>query len=141
MHPRRLLNNLANDYEVDGFFSSIQALLNVSYDKVLLGEFLEHKYLLDIDGYVSAWSGLYWKLFSQSVVLKAPSHWEQWYYRDLKEYVHYLPLDSLHLTAIWKAFEWCELEKPDDCENIPRKSTEFIRKLTYEYAVRNYTIH
>jgi len=38
---------------------------------------LRSKYQLDVDGEVNAWSGLVWKLYSNSLVFKVASHYEQ----------------------------------------------------------------
>ena len=38
---------------------------------------LASKYQLDVDGEVNAWSGLVWKLYSNSLVFKVTSHYEQ----------------------------------------------------------------
>eukprot|EP01035_Chromulina_nebulosa_P029002 gene29002-38371_t len=78
------------------FDLDIRSILNSSFERTPMSEFFSYKYLLDVDGYVSAWSGGFWKLYSNSVVMKAPSLWEQWYYEDLKPYIHYLPLKTLH---------------------------------------------
>ena len=50
--------------------------LDASFEHQPVSWLLQHKYLLDIDGMVSAWSALYWKLYSRSLVVKCPSHWE-----------------------------------------------------------------
>ena len=57
-----------------------------------LKDMLPFKYALDLDGMTSAWSAFYWKLYSNCIPIKLASHWEQWYYRELIPYYHYLPL-------------------------------------------------
>lgn len=70
---RRLLVYLSSGQIVSQ--PNIQPLLNVSFERTPLEESFQYRYLLDIDGYVSAWSGFFWKLYSNSVVIKAPSLW------------------------------------------------------------------
>lgn len=131
IHPRELVVNLS---------SKSPELLNASYERISVEDILKSKYLLDIDGQVSAWSGLYWKLYSNSVVFKLKSHWEQWYYQDLLPYVHYVPLQNLTPLALQKAYSWCEVEQ-QLCQQIATRATLFARQLTYEYAVKDYIIH
>ena len=38
-------------------------------------DFLAYKAIIDIDGNSNAWSGLYWKLLSNSAVLKVCKHY------------------------------------------------------------------
>jgi hypothetical protein len=51
---------------------------DVSFQVTPIAMQLRFKYLLDIDGEVNAWSALFWKLLSGSVVFKTKTHWEQW---------------------------------------------------------------
>lgn len=119
----------------------VSGYVNASYHNATsIKEMLNYKYQLDLDGEVSAWSGFYWKLYSNSVVFKPWSHWEQWYYKDLQPYVHYVPLANLSPLEVEKAFEWCERKDPELCQKIAGESSKFVRKLTYEYAVKDYTI-
>lgn len=71
---RSLLNLLSNQVVFD---LDIRSILNASFERTHMSEFFLYKYLLDVDGYVSAWSGGFWKLYSNSVVLKAPSLWSK----------------------------------------------------------------
>ena len=72
--------------------------------------------------------------------MKAPSHWEQWYYEDLIPFKHYIPLTSFHPRDIMSAYAWCETFTIQ-CQKIASDSSDVIRKLTYEYAVKDYIIH
>ena len=69
---RNLLTVLSNQVIFD---LDIRPILNASFERTPMSEFFLYKYLLDVDGYVSAWSGGFWKLYSNSVVMKAPSLW------------------------------------------------------------------
>ena len=58
-HPRELINALTRN---EGLHTPpwLHTILDTSYDYTPLSDALHHKYLLDIDGQVSAWSGFYW---------------------------------------------------------------------------------
>jgi hypothetical protein len=94
--------------------------------------------MLDIDGEVNAWSGLWWKLFSNSVVFKVDSHYEQWYYNELKEWVHYIPVKG-DLSDLEEKYKWA-LEHEEECKQININSTNFIKEHTYDYVVKNITL-
>jgi len=97
-------------------------------------EMLKYKYTLDLDGEVSAWSALYWKMLSNSVVFKVNSHWEQWYYQDLKEWVHYIPVKG-DLSDLKEKFEWA-LDHDMECQEIAKNATKFAQELTYENVLK-----
>jgi Glycosyl transferase family 90 len=56
-------------------------------------EWMKHKGVLDIDGFVNAW-GLLWRLASGSVVYKIDSEYTNAYILKMKPYVHYIPIAS-----------------------------------------------
>jgi len=65
IHPRELVNALTRN---EGFSPpSLHHILNTSYDYTPLSDALLYKYLLDIDGQVSAWSSFYW--YSHTLIL------------------------------------------------------------------------
>lgn len=119
--------------------AAVKDFFDASFEKRDISWQLQHRFLLDIDGMVSAWSGLYWKLLSNSVCWKLESHWEQWYYKALLPYVHYIPLKSLHQIAYQK--RWCD-ENTEWCKRISAAATELASNmLTRSYAVQQYQIH
>lgn len=101
-------------------------------------EQLGYKYLIDIDGEVNAWSGLFWKLYSSSVVFKVESHYEQWYYKKLLPWVHYIPVKG-DLTDLQARFEWA-LQNDDVCCSIAQNGKEFASRLTYDHTVSSFMI-
>jgi len=96
---------------------------------------LTHKFLLDLDGMVNAWSGLFWKLSSNSVPVKIKSHWEQWYYPLLHEgkniVVSDLDLEQTHRRLI-----------ADDAlaYEIAQAGKTLVSRLTLQYACEEYVI-
>jgi len=96
-------------------------------------EQLCYKYLVDVDGEVNAWSGFYWKLYSNSVVFKVESHYEQWYYKELKPWVHYIPVKG-DLTDLKSRFEWA-LHNDEACRQIAQNGKSFAARLSYDSVV------
>jgi hypothetical protein len=109
------------------FGATYPDVLDASFERTTIADQLRYRYILDLDGAVSAWSATYWKLLSNSVMLKYRSHWEGWYHRDLKPWVHYVPFESFHeLPAV---VGWCR-EHDDRCRSIATAATEFARRLS-----------
>lgn len=94
------------------------------------GEQLQYRYLLDVDGEVNAWSGLFWKLYSSSVVFKVYSHYEQWYYDRLLPWEHYIPVAG-DLSDLEDKYDWA-LSHDDDCRQIAQSGREFASSLTIQ---------
>ena len=55
-------------------------------------ELMHARGIIDIDGNSNAWTGFFWKLFCKSVTLKVSSSYEQWFYKDLIPWTHYVPI-------------------------------------------------
>ena len=96
-------------------------------------EFLKYKYLLDVDGTVNAWDGFFWKLGSNSVVLKMESHWEEWYYDQIKPWVHYIPVKG-DGSDLYEKYQWAEANQ-DKVQDIIRNANELVYKNRYEYTL------
>lgn len=126
LHPREYITH-----------NAIALGLDASWVHTPIHTQLRHKYLLDMDGMVNAWSGLYWKLKSKSVVLKHKSHWHQWYYPQLKAWEHYVPFDTM--SDLPSVVEWCK-NNDAQCKQIAENATNFVSKFTYDYAVYDFRI-
>lgn len=120
-------------------YPQVRNIMTASFEKTPIQRMLNFKYQLDLDGLVSAWSAGYWKLLSNSVVVRPPSHWEHWYSDQLTANRHYLPLADFRPTTIMDTFNYAE-QHPDEMADIAAASTAFAKKLTYEYAVHEYRI-
>lgn len=101
------------------------------------GWMLKNKFVMDIDGMVNAWSGLYWKLYSNSAVVKFRTHWEQWYYDKLIPFKHYIPLNSF--GNFYRTVDWCA-HNDAKCQEIAAAGKDLVAGLTYEYAIKAYII-
>jgi Glycosyl transferase family 90 len=51
-----------------------------------------HRYQIWLDGNAASYSNSGWRLYTGSTVLKPTSPYIQWYYGDLKPWVHYVPV-------------------------------------------------
>jgi len=98
-------------------------------------EQMEYNYILDLDGWVNAWSALFWKLLSGSLVLKHDSNWCQWYYEDLKPYVHYVPVKK-DLSDLQEKLEWCR-NHLEECKEIISNAQLFVKSnLSWDTSVK-----
>jgi Glycosyl transferase family 90 len=117
--------------------SKTSPILDASYEPAPISWMLQHRYLLDLDGTVNAWSALYWKLSSRSVVFKLRSPWEQWFYDRLVPNETYIAIDDLR--ELEKHYRYCEAN-PGFCEQVSRRAREFAATLTPAYAIERYSI-
>jgi len=89
------------------------------------------KYILDIDGFSNTWDATVWKLYSGSVLLKLKSRWKQWYYDDLHEWEHYVPVEN-DFSDLNDKIEWC-IHNEDKCIQITENAKRFVLdKLNWE---------
>jgi hypothetical protein len=95
-----------------------------SYSSV--ADHLKYKYQLLIDGNSSAYSGAYWRLFSDCLVLKQSSQNIQWYYGGLQPYVHYIPLQG-NLEDLVEKIEWAIAHEKEALQ-MAKNATEFAQK-------------
>lgn len=125
---------------VDAFFSR-SAWLDKSMQSFLREEgyfsnwanfnaWLQHKYIFAIDGYAFPGS-FFWGLLSNSVVLKHPTGYIEWYYNALKPFEHYIPY-SEDLSDLGAVILW--LRNHDDiAQQIAKNATNFCENnLMYE---------
>lgn len=113
--------------------------INASFGhSVLKKDYIKHAFLIDIDGFVNAFSGLYWKLYSGSTVFKVMSHNEQWYYDKLKPFIHYVPIKG-DLSDIEEKFNWA-INNISDCEWIGNNRRELAKSITYQSVLNEYKL-
>jgi hypothetical protein len=97
---------------------------------------INYKYILDIDGNASTWDATAWKLNSGSVILKTESNWEQWFYKEYKPWVHYVPVAD-DFSDIQERYKWCEAN-PEKCEDMIRKAKELFQSIYRDENVLKY---
>jgi hypothetical protein len=83
------------------------------------------KYILHIDGFVSAWR-MAQEMMTMSVILKVDSPWVEHYYEDLKPWVHYIPIKS-DLSDLIQTIVWCN-DHVDECEIIAKNALTYAKK-------------
>lgn len=59
---------------------------------VSISDHLKYKYLLSVDGNTSAWQRVPWIMLSGSVLLLVETTTQEWFYRDIIPYTHYVPI-------------------------------------------------
>jgi hypothetical protein len=118
-------------YEEDNFN-------HVQYEDIFtsIAEQIKYKYILDIDGVSNTWDATVWKLYSGSVLLKTKSIWKQWYYDELKEYVHYVPVEN-DFSDLNNQIEWC-IQNDEKCKEITKNAKQFVlNKLNWDQVIKD----
>jgi hypothetical protein len=93
-------------------------------------EFFLSRFLIDIDGIASAWISLFRKLHSNSVVVKIPSPYKQWYYDDLQAWKHYVPMNITE-QEVRDVHRWL-IEHPEQCSQISEAARGLMAELSYQ---------
>ena len=95
----------------------------------------KYKYILNIDGYVSAYR-LSSELSMGSVVLIVKSEYKLWFSSNLKEYVHYVPVKE-DLSDIIQIIQWCK-DNDEKCKKIAANAMDFFKKYLSKDGILNY---
>jgi len=95
----------------------------------------KYKYILNIDGYVSAFR-LSSELSMGSVVLIVKSEYKLWFSANLKEYVHYVPVKE-DLSDIIEIIKWCK-DNDEKCKKIAANAMDFFKKYLSKDGILNY---
>ena len=82
----------------------------------------EYKYIINIDGHVSAFR-LSLELNMGSVVLLVTSNWKIWFFKFLVPYVHYVPVKA-DLSDLIDQIKWCQ-NNDEKCKEISENSRKF----------------
>ncbi len=91
---------------------------------------MKYKYQILIDGNSCAYSGAYWRLFSNCVVLKQSSPNIQWYYKGLVPNVHYIPVQQ-DLSDLIHKIKWAK-KHDREARIISQQAQQFAQgNLTY----------
>lgn len=95
-------------------------------------DFMRYKYLLDIDGNANAW-GLLQKFYFGSTIFKIPSEYEQWFYRELKPWTNYIPVEAT-TDSLVGAVRFAR-ENDTRMRSIADAGLEMVRKIDYASLV------
>lgn len=88
-------------------------------------EKLKYKYILNIDGHVTAFR-LGHELQMNSVILLVKSHYYIWFMPYLKPYEHYVPI-KCDLSDLIDRINWCK-KNDDKCKKIVENANRFYKK-------------
>ena len=113
--PRKLKNN---EYlKIPEINAQIPLVEFMSYENQS-----KYKYILNIDGHVSAFR-LSNELGMGSVVLLVNSTWKLWYSHLLQPYEHYIPVNS-DLSNLLEIIDWCK-SNDKTCKKIAENAKKF----------------
>jgi hypothetical protein len=85
---------------------------------------IQYAYLPCLDGWSCTYPGYYWRLLSNSVVLKAESDQILWFYGALKEYEHYIPV-HYNCSDICEKILWAQNHE-GQCRLISEKARRLV---------------
>ena len=91
-------------------------------NKLSLDEISSYKYILNIDGHVKAFR-LGNEMRMKSVVLLVNSPYTLWFSEYMKEFIHYVPIES-DLSDLEEKIKWCN-DNPKKCEEIVTNALDF----------------
>lgn len=94
-----------------------------------------YKYILNIDGYVSAYR-LSSELSMNSVILLVKSEYKLWFSDMLKEYIHYVPVNS-NLDNLIEQIRWC-IDNDKKCIKIANNAKLFYDKHLTKDSILDY---
>lgn len=95
-------------------------------------DWIKYRGILDIDGNVNAW-GLFWRLFSGSVIFKVDSPFTNAYISKMKPWVHFIPL-SRDFSELADVTKIVTSDEPEDIllmQNITWNARALAEPFTY----------
>jgi len=85
---------------------------------------MHYKYLIDIDGVTCTYPSLQWKLLTGSCVLKQVTSDIMWFYKELKPWVHYVPLKE-DLSDLPEKVMWVKMHDTE-AKEIGENGRKFV---------------
>lgn len=104
-------------------------------DKLTPKQQSEYKYVINVDGHVSAFR-LSLELSMGSVILLAESKWKLWFRKFLKPYKHYIPINE-DLTDLVEKIKWCK-NNDSECKKIAMNAKKFYNKYLTKNGILDY---
>ena len=103
---------------------------------VSMADHCDYKYLIDLQG--NGYSARTKLLFhSGRPVFYQARSWNEYWFFDMKPFVHYVPLNE-DLSDFTEKFRWAE-SNPQECQNIANNALEYCRNnLTRRHALDRY---
>lgn len=100
-----------------------------------LNEKIRYKYILNLEGHVSAFR-LGYEFSLGSVILLADSKYYLWFSYLLKPYEHYIPIKE-DLSDLIEKIKWCR-ESDKECKKIAENGIKFYNKYLTKEGVYDY---
>jgi len=94
-----------------------------------------YKYIINIDGHVSAYR-LSLELESGSCILLVASKYKLWYTHMLKPFVHYVPVEE-DLSDLVEKIRWCKAND-SKCKKIAENAVEFSKNYLTKEGILDY---
>jgi hypothetical protein len=120
--PKEGLSTLQTDQKKVGFLD-------------LMSEQSEYKYIIHVDGNVSAYR-LLKSMLTGSVILRVQSEYVHWADHLLQEGKHYITIKS-DLSDINEVLEWC-LKNDSKCKKIAEQGLKFATKVLTREFLQSY---
>lgn len=95
----------------------------------------KYKYILNIDGHVSALR-LSIELAMKSVILLVESEWKLWFSDMIQPFVHYIPINK-DLSDLFEKIEWC-IENDEKCKQIAKNARNFYDTFLCKKSILDY---
>jgi hypothetical protein len=144
--PRFLLSWLSKQFpkEIDAGFckaneeslGTVLSELGLLKGHVTLAEHLKYKYLPVLDGWMCTYPGYQWRLFSGSLTMKQDSDEVQYFYKALKPYVHYLPVQN-DMSDLLDQLQWAK-DHDERCQKIAENARSFAESNLTPYKIYAY---
>ncbi len=96
-------------------------------------EFLQYRYLFDVDGESCAWRSFFLKLCSHSVVLKVESEYLQWYYGLLEPMKHYVPIRA-DMSDLELRLSWLKDHDAEACA-IAKSAATLMKNISFKSEI------
>jgi len=104
-------------------------------DKLTPQQQTQYKYLINVDGHVSAFR-LSLELKMGSCILLADSKYKMWYRNCLRPYVHYVPVNA-DLSNLIEQIRWCRAND-EKCQKIAENAKRFHDKYLLKDGALDY---
>lgn len=104
-------------------------------NKLSLLEQAKYKYIVHVDGHVSAFR-ISKELNTGSLLLLVKSNWKIWFTDMLKPYVHYVPVKS-DLSDIFTQIYWCK-NHDSKCKEIAENAKKFYKTYLGEKGILDF---
>ncbi|CAG9853708.1 unnamed protein product [Phyllotreta striolata] len=120
------------------FYKDEEEIYGPKAEYVSFFKFFDYKYQLGIDGTVAAYRMPY-LLAGGSVLFKPASKYYEYFYKDLKPYVHYIPVKE-DISDIVEKIKWA-IDHDEEAKAIAENSRRFINEHLLPKNIFCYHMH